>query len=104
MALTPRRAATRSPLLRALLLLLAQADTLREALSIAAQEQVLQGDLLAEMGVGDEELPTADDLARLDASTASRFVVAPDGSYLKQQVQVPVEVGTRHTGAGAGPR
>ena len=77
-----------------------QADTLREALSIAAQEQVLQGDLLAEMGVGDDELPTADELARLDASTASRFVVAADGSYLKQQVQVPVDVDG--TGAGAG--
>ena len=62
---------------------------MREALSIAAQEQVLRQEL-GVTGADEDEFYddtelTADELAALDASQGPKFIVSSDGSYTKLQ-------------------
>jgi len=62
---------------------------------------MLQTGMLAEFGVEDQPEPTAEELAAMDAATASRFVVASDGSYTRTTMKVPAS--DLLAGAGVGP-
>lgn len=88
-----------------------QVDTLREALSIAAQEQLLRSELgFSGTGDGDEyadEAPergdelTADELAMLEAAAhGPRFIVSADGSYTKLQAPSAMDMAADALRAG----